>query len=148
MNLIRRRPISFSRELDAFFDNFLEANTKDLSHTDTSSWRPSVDLKEEKDRYVVFADIPGVKPEDINVSVENNLLTISGERIHEASKEVEGYTRIEREHGSFNRQFKLPDIASSSDIIANFNHGVLEISIPKQVQEKPQRIQVNVNNSY
>ena len=147
MNMIRRRPISFSRELDAFFDNFLDANAKDLSHTDTSSWRPSVDLKEEQDRYVVFADIPGVKPEDINVSVENNLLTISGERIHEATTEVEGYTRIEREHGSFNRQFKLPDIASSNDIIANFNHGVLEVSIPKQIQEKPQRIQINVTNS-
>lgn len=147
MSLIRRRPVSFSHELDAFFDKFLDANNKDASHMNTSNWHPSVGLKEENERYVVFADIPGVKPEDIHVSVENNLLTISGEREHEATKEADGHTRIEREHDSFNRQFRLPDIASSSsDIMAKFNHGVLEVSIPKQIQEKPQRIRVSVNN--
>lgn len=145
MNLITRRPVSFSRELDAFFDNFLEGNAKEHAHIDTCTWKPSVDLKEESERYVVYADVPGIKPEDIHVSVENNLLTISGERTHESSENIDGYTRVERQQGRFNRQFKLPDIASSSDIIANFNHGVLEVSIPKQILPKPKRITVKVN---
>lgn len=146
MTIIKRRPASFSRELDAFFDNFLDSNVKDDSHADTCAWRPAVDLKEENDRYVVFADIPGVKPEDIHVSIENNLLSISGDRIHEATENKEGYTRVEREHGSFSRQFTLPDIANSADIVAKFDHGVLEVSIPKQALPKPQRIKVEVNS--
>ncbi|NCT56587.1 MAG: Hsp20/alpha crystallin family protein [Legionella sp.] len=146
MNLITRRPVSFSRELDAFFDNFLENSGHDQAPLDTCAWRPLVDLKEEDTRYVVYADIPGVKPEDIHVSIENNLLSISGERVHESKESKEGFARIEREHGRFNRQFKLPDSASSSEISAHFNHGVLEVIIPKKVSAKPQRIEVNVNS--
>lgn len=148
MKLIQRNPVSFSRELDDFFENLLASNlSRDDSYITTSAWKLAVDLKEEDNRYVVFADIPGVSPDDINVSVENNVLTISGERNHESKTNKDGYTRLEREHGSFNRQFKLPDTANSSDVVAKFNHGVLEVSIPKQEVSNPKRIQVKVNDN-
>ena len=108
----------------------------------TAEWTPAVDIKEEAERYVLLADLPGVNPENIEVSMENGVLTVKGERVTEAKSRREGYKRIERVFGSFYRRFSLPDTADAEGISARCNNGVLEIVIPKKSQLKPRKIVV------
>lgn len=108
----------------------------------TAEWAPAVDIKEDETQFVLHADIPGVSPEDIDVSMEAGILTIKGEKKTEAKTEKEGYKRIERTYGSFYRRFSLPDSANAEAISAKCKHGVLEIVIPKREAEKPKRITV------
>ena len=108
----------------------------------TAEWAPAVDIKEEVDKFVIHADIPGVKPEDIEVSMEAGVLTVKGEKESEAKTEKEGYKRVERTYGSFYRRFSLPDTADGDAINAKCKHGVLEITIPKREAVKPKRISV------
>jgi HSP20 family protein len=108
----------------------------------TAEWAPAVDIKEEVDKFVIHADIPGVKPEDIEVSMEAGILTVKGEKESEAKTEKEGYKRVERTYGSFYRRFSLPDTADGDAINAKCKHGVLEIIIPKREAVKPKRINV------
>ncbi|MFO1290523.1 MAG: Hsp20/alpha crystallin family protein [Nitrosomonas sp.] len=108
----------------------------------TAEWAPAVDIKEESDRFVLHADLPGVKPEEIDVSMENGVLTIRGEKKTEAKTEKEGYKRIERTYGSFYRRFSLPDTANPDAISAVSKHGVLEITIPKRESVQPKKISV------
>ncbi len=96
-----------------------------------SDWTPAVDIKEEVDHFVLHADIPGVKPEDIEVSMENGVLTIRGERRHESQESAEGYKRLERQHGVFIRRFALPDSVAADRIAATGKDGVLEVVLPK-----------------
>lgn len=108
----------------------------------TAEWIPAVDIKEEPDKFVLLADLPGVKPEEIDVSMENGVLTIKGEKRTEAKTEKEGYKRVERTYGSFYRRFSLPDTANSDAISAVSKHGVLEIVIPKRESVQPKKINV------
>ena len=110
--------------------------------TATAEWAPAVDIKEEKDKFVIHADIPGVKPEDIDISMENGVLTIKGEKKTEAKTEKEGYKRVERTYGSFYRRFSLPDSANSDAISAVSKNGVLELTIPKKDIVQPKKISV------
>ena len=121
----------------------LERGTVEGS-TATAEWAPAVDIKEEAERFLIHADIPGVKPEEINVSMEDGVLTIKGEKKTEAETEKEGYKRVERTHGSFYRRFSLPDTANSDAISAASKHGVLEIVIPKREAVQPKKINVTV----
>jgi HSP20 family protein len=109
----------------------------------TAEWAPAVDIKEESDKFVLHADIPGVKPEEIDVSMEDGVLTIKGEKKTEAKTEQEGYKRVERTYGSFYRRFSLPDTANAEEISAKSLHGVLEIVIPKREAVKPRKINVS-----
>lgn len=104
----------------------------------------AVDIKEEADRFVLQADIPGVKPEEMNINMEDGVLTIKGEKKTEAKTDEEGYKRIERTYGSFYRRFSLPDTANSDAISAQSKHGVLEIIIPKREAIQPKKIQVTL----
>lgn len=108
----------------------------------TAEWAPAVDIKEEADKFVIHADIPGVKPEDIEVSMEAGILTVKGEKETEVKTEKEGYKRVERTSGSFYRRFSLPDSADGDAINAKCKLGVLEIIIPKREAIKPKRINV------
>jgi len=108
----------------------------------TSSWMPAVDIKEESDRYVIRADVPGVDPEKIEVTMENGILTIKGERQTEKKEEGKDYKRVERSYGSFYRRFSLPDNADADNIGAGSRNGVLELSIPKRETTKPRKITV------
>ena len=108
----------------------------------TAEWTPAVDIKEEDDQFVLHADIPGVKPEDIDVSMEDGVLTVKGEKETEAKSEEKGYKRVERTYGSFYRRFSLPDTADADSISAKSKHGVLEIVIPKREAVKPKKISV------
>lgn len=110
--------------------------------TATAEWSPSVDIKEEPDRFVIHADVPGVNPEDIDVHMENGQLTIKGEKKTEATTDQKNYKRIERTYGSFYRRFGLPDSAQADQISARSKHGVLEIVIPKRESVQPRKISV------
>ena len=103
---------------------------------------PPVDVHEEKDRFVVRADLPGVKPEDIEVTAEKGVLTLRGERKAEKRENTEGYERIERVSGSFTRRFALPENVQADNITAKFAHGVLEVGIPKQPVVAAKRVTV------
>ena len=105
-------------------------------------WTPAVDIKEEDNRYLIHADVPGIKPEDIDVSLEDGVLTIKGERKHESKEEKEGYKRIERVRGTFFRRFTLPDTANQDAVTAKCNDGVLEVVIEKQERATPKKITV------
>ncbi len=106
------------------------------------SFIPAVDVQEEKDRFVVRADLPGVAPDQIEITAEKGVLTLRGERKTEHRDESVGYERIERVSGAFTRRFTLPDNAQTDAIKAKFTHGVLEVSIPKQPAVAPKRVVV------
>ena len=110
----------------------------------TAEWVPSVDIKEAADKFIIYADIPGVKPEDIDVSMEVGVLTVRGKKESEVKTEKEGYKRVERSTGSFYRRFSLPDSANDEAINAKCKLGVLEIVIPKKEAVKPKRINVSL----
>ena len=114
----------------------------DESSVVTSQWMPLVDIREEADRFVLYADIPGVDPQDIEVQMDKGLLTINGERSTESTSETERYSRVERVHGSFHRRYALPDSADAEGITASGSNGVLRIVIPKKPESTPRRIQV------
>ena len=129
-------------ELKQAFERFFGESDGDQSNVVTSQWMPRVDIKEEKERFVILADIPGVDPKDIEVHMEKGILTIRGERSSEAREEGQRWSRVERSHGTFHRRFALPDSANPDAISATGRHGVLEISIPKKPETTPRRIQV------
>jgi HSP20 family protein len=107
-----------------------------------SDWVPAVDIKEDKERFIIIADIPGIAPRDIEVHAENGVLTIQGEREGEKREEKQGYKRIERSYGNFFRRFTLPDSADTDKISAKGENGVLTITIPKRAEIQPRKISV------
>lgn len=130
-------------EMKQVFDRFFGDTDTDSSSVVTSQWTPRVDIKEEAGRFVILADIPGVDPKDIDISMDKGILTIKGERRTEKTEETERFSRVERSHGLFHRRFALPDSANPDNITASGRNGVLEISIPKRPETTPRRIQVN-----
>lgn len=144
MSLVRFEPWSLLRsELDKLFEKQLMLD--DSSTVETSQWIPFVDIKEKADRFVLLADIPGVDPKDIEVTMENNVLTVKGERSEEKKEERKGYIRTERSMGTFYRRFTLPDTADSEHISACGKHGVLEITIPKREKVLTRKINIKID---
>ena len=115
----------------------------DRSSIVTSNWTPAVDIKEQDQRFVLKADIPGVDPKDIDITMEDGVLTIKGERQHESEEGANGYKRVERSYGTFYRRFSLPDTADADRVTAKGKHGVLEVVIPKHEKVQPRRIAVS-----
>jgi len=142
MAIMRYEPWTLLNQLQKELERFQIGSEGGEGSIATAEWAPSVDIKEEADRFVLEADIPGVKPEDIDISMENGVLTIKGEKKTEARTEKEGYKRIERTQGTFYRRFSLPDTADAEAISARSKHGVLEIVIPKREAVKPKKINV------
>lgn len=146
MNIVRYRQWpnqgALQEEIKSVFDRFFETGDRDESSVVTSQWVPRVDIKEETDRFVIYADLPGLDPEQIEVQMDKGILTIKGERSSESTRESERFARIERRYGSFHRRFALPDSADAEGIAASGRNGVLEISIPKKPETAPRRIQV------
>ncbi|QLZ68911.1 Hsp20/alpha crystallin family protein [Legionella sp. PC1000] len=145
MNTLRRS-LPMYQEMNSLLENFFNPQRDDASFIETSTWSPLVDIKEEKDRFVVLADIPGVKKEDIDISLEQHVLTLKGERHFEKSEERNGYTRRERAQGQFYRRFSLPQTADDSKITARYAYGVLEISIPKKETAAEKKIAVTLED--
>jgi HSP20 family protein len=129
-------------ELERVFDDRLASGERANTIAD---WAPAVDIVEEDSRFLLRADLPGVDPKDIEVTMEDGVLTVRGKRELESREEREGYKRVERVSGKFYRRFTLPDTADSGAITARTSNGVLEVSIPKQPKVQPRRITVETN---
>ena len=106
------------------------------------AWAPSVDIYENKDQIVLEAELPGMKQEDFDLSIENNVITLRGERKFEKTDETDNYHRVERSYGSFTRSFTLPHTVSAEGATAEYNNGVLRVTLPKREETKARRIQV------
>lgn len=130
-------------DLDNLFKNWPKYDGEDESTHFMSTWSPSVDIKDEDERYVLTADVPGVSAKDIDITMEDGVLTIQGERNTMSEDEGKDYRRTERFQGKFYRRFSLPDTIDGEGIQAKSKDGVLEIIIPKQEKAKPRRISVS-----
>lgn len=106
-----------------------------------AEWRPDVDVEEKDDRYIVTLDLPGVSAKDVEVTYDDNVLTIKGSREEEQKEERKGYLKVERSKGSFMRQFRLPS-THGEDVTASTENGVLTVVVPKAPEAKPRRIDV------
>jgi HSP20 family protein len=149
MNITRHVAWGMPRDVQAFrqaFERFLGQEENDQSNVVTSQWAPQVDIKEEEKRFVIYADIPGVDPATIEVSMDKGILTIKGERSVESGEQPGQFTRQERLHGLFHRRFGLPDSADADGITATGRHGVLEVSIPKKPETTPRRINIETGH--
>jgi len=125
-----------SRLFNELFDRSQESNL--------TSWAPAVDIFENEHELVVKADLPDVKPEELDIRVENNILTIRGERKFEKKVDEKNYLRVERSYGSFARSFALANTVNSEAINADYKDGVLTLTIPKREEAKPKQIKVSV----
>lgn len=123
--------------------NQLQSNLHSLlDRPRAAAWRPAVDIREEAERFVLRADLPGVDPKDIDIALEDGVLSIHGERQLDKDEDHDSYRQMERLHGSFHRRFVLPDTADAAGISARSDKGVLEVVIPKQPKAQPRRIAV------
>lgn len=153
MSLMRyqQRPGQSQRqdEFKQLFEQFfgLADTATDESSVVTSQWAPRVDIVEEPDRFVIFADLPGVEPDQVEVMMDKGILSIRGERKSRIDERTGRYSRVERRYGSFHRRFALPDSADPEGITADNHNGVLEISIPKRPETTPRRIQVGAKGA-
>jgi len=131
---------SFQDQVNRLFHDAFE--TSDQSSLTT--WAPAVDIFENQQELVVKADLPEVQPEDLDIRVENNVLTIRGERKFEKKENENNYLRVERTYGAFSRSFSLANTVNAEAIKAEYKNGVLELHIPKREEAKPKQIKVNV----
>ncbi|MGH8512135.1 MAG: Hsp20/alpha crystallin family protein [Gammaproteobacteria bacterium] len=129
-----------SRLFESRFGNIHNA---DNSSVVTSNWTPTVDIKEEDTRFVLYADLPGIDPKDIEITMDNGVLSVKGQRVLDNEEARAGYKRVERAYGTFYRRFSLPDTADAERIEATGRNGVLEIVIPKHERVQPRKIAVH-----
>ena len=138
----RRAPV-FSSDVRHVFDQLFHNDVTAPAAADETAWAPRVDIREEADRFLILADVPGVNLAEIEIQMEKNVLSLKGER-KAFSSEAEGkFSRVERSAGAFSRSFNLPESADAEGITASGRDGVLEIAIPKKAQSAPRRIAVN-----
>lgn len=130
-----------SRLFDQAFDEFLSplSGSEELS---SRGWLPPVDIRETDEALTLHAEIPGLTKDDVNITLENNVLTISGERKFEKDAKKDNYHRIERAYGAFSRSFSLPANVRTDQVRASFKDGVLTVSLPKAEEAKPRRIEI------
>ena len=143
MSLIRYQPINlfdnFNDDINRYLGNIRSKGAANQEH----NWAPAVDIREEENRYLLSADIPGVERENIEITLEDGVLTLKGERTGESGTNGKQYRRKERVHGTFMRQFTLPETVDTQNISATVKDGVLDVVIPKQAKLQPTRITIN-----
>ena len=150
MALVRWEPVreltTLQNEMNRLFSTFFDtpAGGGNGGAQGLRRWVPAMDLVETDDHFVLRADLPGLGPDDVNIEVEDNVLTLSGERKEERETEREGFYRVERASGSFRRSLTLPEGVDLEDIAASFDKGVLEIRIPKPEERKPRKVSISV----
>lgn len=128
-------------QMNRFLEDAFLRRTSDSSLT---TWAPEVDIHETGDALVLEADLPGMEEKDLDVRVENNTLTIRGDRKFEKKVSEENYLRVERSYGSFSRSFSLPHTFDAESVQADYRNGVLTIRVPKREEAKPRQVKVNV----
>jgi HSP20 family protein len=136
------RTNSLQDQLNHLFNEAFERSSQDSSIT---TWAPPVDIYETEHELVVKADLPDIKPEDLDIRVENNVLTIRGERKFEKKVNENNYLRVERSYGAFSRSFSLASSVNTEAIKADYKNGVLTLSVPKREEAKPKQIKVTVD---
>ncbi len=130
--------------VDRFFQRALGGYPSSESETTLGSrWAPATDIRETEDTYEVTAELPGLKKDDVHVTLENNVLTLSGERKLKDEEETKDHHRVERRYGAFFRSFTLPNKVDTDKVEATFEDGVLQLTIPKTEEVKPRRILIN-----
>ncbi len=127
------------------FDTFAGTSHSFVRHADLATWAPPVDIYETENELVIKADLPDLEHKDIDVRVENNSLTIRGERKFEKDVNEDNYLRIERAYGPFTRSFSLPNTVSSESIRAEYRNGVLTLHMAKREESKPKQIKISVS---
>jgi HSP20 family protein len=132
------------REVNRLFDTSptWRAHTQDEADLATSDWMPAVDIKEDADRFIIYADVPGVETKDIEITLDNGTLTLKGHRESSKPEERQGYKRVERVSGTFLRRFTLPNTVDAAKVSARSQNGVLELVIPKSQQAQARKITV------
>jgi HSP20 family protein len=134
------RPEPLTSDFDRLFNTLFDRSQA------TQRWVPAMDLVEHDDQFVLRADLPGLSEGDVNIEVEDGVLTVSGERKAEHDQRERGFYRVERQFGKFSRTLTLPDGIDGEQIKASFSNGVLEVWIPKPEQRKPRRIEISATN--
>jgi len=142
MALVRYEPINLFDQFNNEINRYFTGTRTQQATGEQRSWLPAVDIREEDSRFVLEADIPGVERKDVDVTLENGVLTIKGERTAQTEETGEDFHRRERVHGTFLRQFSLPDTVNAESINATVKDGVLVIEIPKQARPEPRKITV------
>lgn len=144
MSIIKYDPFrelrSLQDEMNRLFMNNLSRGSEEGFRS--GSWNPSVDIFENKENLVLEAELPGMKREDVDVSIENSVLTIRGERKFEKRDEGDSYHRVERSYGSFTRSFTLPQTVTAEGATADFTNGVLRVQLPKRAETKARKIEI------
>ena len=150
MALIRWEPVrelhSMQNEMNRLFNTFFDSPTPSNGGGNTLArrWIPAMDVVETEDHFVLRADLPGLSESDVKIELEDNILTVSGERKSEHEQKGEGYYRVERAFGSFSRSLTLPEGVDADGIQAKFDNGVLEVQIPKPEQQKPRKVEISL----
>jgi HSP20 family protein len=153
MALIRWEPVrelnTIQNEMNRLFNTFFESPSPSgqSSGQGLRRWIPAMDLVETEDAFVLRADLPGLSEGDVNLELEDSVLTISGERKAEHEERKEGYYRVERASGTFSRSLTLPEGVDPEAVSAHFDKGVLEVRIPKPEQRKPRKVAISVGQS-
>ena len=136
--------INMQREMNKMFDSFFRGGTLDDGSFGASVWTPAVDVAEHEDQFQVKVELPGVSKEDVKITMQENILTIRGEKKQEKESKGSNYHRVERSYGSFQRSFTLPTSVKHDKIEAAYNDGILSITLPKAEEAKPKQIDVQV----
>lgn len=148
-NLNRWDPIRDLRaaadQLNGIFSNRCAVETNDRENLTRADWAPTVDITEDDSNYLIEAELPGVDKDDVNVSVENEVLTIRGERKFEREDAGAKVHRVERSFGSFVRTFRLPEDSDGEAVGAAYKNGVLTVTLPKAEKAKPRQVEVAVS---
>ena len=147
MALVRWEPVgelsSLQNDMNRLFNTFFDTTTTGNGAT-PRRWVPAMDLVETDDHFVLKADLPGLSEDDVHIDVEDDVLTVSGERKAEHEDKREGYVRVERSYGSFRRSLTLPEGIDADAVQATFENGVLEVRIPKPEERKPRKVAIQV----
>jgi HSP20 family protein len=151
MALVRWEPVrelsSLQSEMNRLFNTFFDTPTAGGNGTGAvRRWVPSMDLVETEDSFVLRADLPGLTEGDVSIELEDNVLTVAGERKAEHEDKKEGFYRMERSFGQFRRSLTLPEGVDADKIAATFDKGVLEVRIPKPEERKPRRVAIQVGD--
>ena len=142
MTIVRWEPFRELSSLQTEMNRLFNAAFDTPGGNGGRRWMPAMDLVETDEHFVLRADLPGMTESDVNIELEDNVLTVSGERKAEHEEKEEGYYRVEREFGSFSRSLTLPKGVDADAVSARFDRGVLEVRIPKPEQRKPRRIEI------
>jgi len=149
-NLTLWEPFRDLMNLQARLDRAFKESGKSITGDagegfDSATWTPVVDISENSENFVIKADIPGVKKEDINIDINDKTLSIKGVRKLEKEESKDDYIRIERSYGEFSRSFSLPQNIDTKNIKASYKDGILELTLPKKEEAKPKKINIDVS---